>query len=280
MKKVKKIEILPEMKKIENINLIKVVDYSTFQDIRNEDYYQLDNKYGSKIYREIGLKSYGYMRVLNQIDSQVSNKLIIDRIKGTRYEIFRNSENRLMIMSKEFKKRVETIEIKLNLLSDKLPEIYELRKSNNSSSISYLMINEERGYLTEIDLVEEKIEIYLVEVVGRDYFIIDKYSENELTELTGEIFLSGYYRDIGSRYYSIEEIEIIERRLKIDNILERDREKIERLNEYRKKIEFSEYSVKDLYRWIMKNLDRIETKISGYFIEVEEERLAWDRMKD
>ena len=280
MKKVKKIEILPEMKKIENINLIKVVDYSTFQDIRNEDYYQLDNKYGSKIYREIGLKSYGYMRVLNQIDSQVSNKLIIDRIKGTRYEIFRNSENRLMIMSKEFKKRVETIEIKLNLLSDKLPEIYELRKSNNSSSISYLMINEERGYLTEIDLVEEKIEIYLVEVVGRDYFIIDKYSEDELTELTGETFLSGYYRDIGSRYYSIEEIEIIERRLKIDNILERDREKIERLNEYRKKIEFSEYSVKDLYRWIMKNLDKIETKISGYFIEVEEERLAWDRMKD
>lgn len=286
MNKIEKFkEILPEgMKRIENINLIKVIDYSTFQDISREEYYIIDNKYGSKLYRDIGLRSYGYMRILNQIDSQIGNRLILDRIKTTRYEIFRNLENRLIILSKRFREDIERLKNKLIRLSDKYPEIYELRKS---SRISYLMKNNRRGYLIETDLIEETINIYLIKVIDRDYMIIDKYSESanlteedEDIEELEEIEISGYYRDLDKRYYSIEELEKIEKKLSIDNLLEGDRERIGRLNDYRKKIEFSRYSVKDLYRWIFNNLERIETEISRYFIEVEEERLAFDRMKE
>ena len=284
MNKIEKFkEILPEgMKRVENINLIKVIDYSTFQDIIEEEYYIIDNKYGSKLYRDIGLRSYGYMRILNQIDSQIGNRLILDRIKTTRYEIFRNRENRLIILSKRYREEIERLKNKLIRISDKYPEIYELRKS---SRISYLMKNNRRGYLIETDLIGETINIYLIKVIEREYMIIDKYSESanlreEDIEEIEEIEISGYYRDIEKRYYSIEELEKIEKKLSIDNLPEGDRERIGRLNEYRKKIEFSRYSVKDLYKWIYNNLERIETEISGFFIEVEEERLAFDRMKE
>ena len=275
MKRIERpIEILSDrLKRIENINLLKVIDYSTYQDIRNGNYYLIDNRYGSKLYRDIGLKSYGYMKVMNGIDNQIGNRLILDRLRILRYEIYELDSN-LIIISREFKDRVDKLEIRINEL-EYYNEVYELRRSNK---ISYIIKNRESGYLIEIDLIEERIGIYLIEVIDNEYMIIDKYSEGEGLEVREGVNLLGYYRDIDSRYYNYEELEKIEKELKVDNI--GDRSKIGLLNDYRKKVEFSRYRVKDLFLWIFSNLNKIDTNITKYYREVEEERLAFDLKKE
>lgn len=279
MKRIERpIEILPKkIKKIDDINLLKVIDYSTYQDITNNNYYQLDSKYGSKMYRDIGLKSYGYMKVMNGIDNQIGNRLILDRLRILRYEVYEIDSN-LIIISREFKDNLLQLENKINEL-EYYNEIYELRKN---SKLIYIIKNGNTGYLIEIDLIEERVEIYLLEVIDKEYLLLDKYSEGGGIEVIDNAnSLSLYYGgDIDSRYYNYEELERIVKDLKVDNIEEIDLDRMDTINDYRKKIEFSRYSIKDLYEWIFRNLNKIDTNIIKYYREVEERRLAYDLSKE
>lgn len=272
MKKIETVAILKEIEEIKSKNLVKVIDFSTYQNLINEEYLELDNKYGSKLYKDIGLKSYNYMRITNEIDSRIATNLIISRINKSRFKFY-NKNNNLIVLSKEFKDELDQLEINLNGL--KYPDKYEYRDSKDSK-ISYLIKGEKFGYYIEIDLIVEVIEIYLLDI-KEGYFLIDKYSEGlEILKEIEEINLEGYYKGIGERKYSYGEIEKIKKELEIEEI----KLEIGGMNEYRKRIEFSKYSVKEIYRWINKNIEKIERFISKYYKEVEEYRLAFDLMKE
>lgn len=272
MKKIETVAILKEIEEIKSKNLVKVIDFSTYQNLINEEYLEIENKYGSKLYKDIGLKSYNYMRITNEIDSRIATNLIISRINKSRFKFY-NKNNNLIVLSKKFKDELDQLEINLNRL--RYSERYEYR-DNKDSKISYLIKGEKFGYYIEIDLIVEVIEIYLLDI-KEGYFLIDKYSEGlEILKEIEEINLEGYYKGIGERKYSYGEIEKIKKELEIEEI----KLEIGGMNEYRKRIEFSKYSVKEIYRWINKNIEKIERFISKYYKEVEERRLAFDLMKE
>ena len=272
-----KIEIITDrIRKIENINLIKVIDFGVFQDLTNGEYIQIEGRIGSKFYRDIGLKSYNYIKILNEIDSQIANKLIIEKMRNTGYNLYIEN-NKLLVITERFYKEIRKLEDNLKEINN--IEIYELKKNGR---VNYIIIENLSGYYIEVDLVEEKIEIYLLSIINGEYFLIDKYSEGYERIETGRnmINLERFYDSLDFRVYSYCELERLKRELKIENLPLRDLERLNEINEYRKRIEFSEYRVKDLFIWIYNNIEKLEVGISRYYQEVEEKRLAYDLMKE
>ena len=272
-----KIEIITDrIRKIENINLIKVIDFGVFQDLTNGEYIQIEGRIGSKFYRDIGLKSYNYIKILNEIDSQIANKLIIEKMRNTGYNLYIEN-NKLLVITERFYKEIRKLEDNLKEINN--IEIYELKKNGR---VNYIIIENLSGYYIEVDLVEEKIEIYLLSIINGEYFLIDKYSEGYERIETGRnmINLGRFYDSLDFRVYSYCELERLKRELKIENLPLRDLERLNEINEYRKRIEFSEYRVKDLFIWIYNNIEKLEVGISRYYQEVEEKRLAYDLMKE
>ena len=272
-----KIEIITDrIRKIENINLIKVIDFGVFQDLTNGEYIQIEGRIGSKFYRDIGLKSYNYIKILNEIDNQVANKLIIEKMRNTSYNLY-IEDNKLLVITERFYKEIRKLEDNLKEINN--IEIYELKKNGR---VNYIIIENLSGYYIEVDLVEEKIEIYLLSIINGEYFLIDKYSEGYERIETGRnmINLERFYDSLDFRVYSYCELERLKRELKIENLPLEDLERLNEINEYRKRIEFSEYRVKDLFIWIYNNIEKLEVGISRYYKEVEEKRLAYDLMKE
>ena len=287
MLKVSNIE-MPNYIRIPTINLLSVKDFATFLENTSEEYYSVPIKYLTKVYKSIGMKDYQFVKTFYEVKKEwmvaLTRENLVTKLKYYIYKL--EDQKELIFLSPGVFMKLKQM---INYFSNF--DIQYQFENNSHSKLVFLLLNNKSGVYILVNLIEEKIKLYYAEIQNDMLFLnengeLDFNDDNFLIEFqqfiegsANIVTISYFYEEVDKYKLTWSEIMKIYRNLRLKLSDENITQMCE-LNDIKKLIEFSPYTVKDIFKLYYSNLELPQLgQINYLYDDVQKENIQWFKLK-
>lgn len=287
MLKVSNIE-MPNYIRIPTINLLSVKDFATFLENTSEEYYSVPIKYLTKVYKSIGMKDYQFVKTFYEVKKEwmvaLTRENLVTKLKYYIYKL--EDQKELIFLSPGVFMKLKQM---INYFSNF--DIQYQFENNSHSKLVFLLLNNKSGVYILVNLIEEKIKLYYAEIQDDMLFLnengeLDFNDDNFLIEFqqfiegsANIVTISYFYEEVDKYKLTWSEIMKIYRNLRLKLSDENITQMCE-LNDIKKLIEFSPYTVKDIFKLYYSNLELPQLgQINYLYDDVQKENIQWFKLK-
>ena len=287
MLKVSNIE-MPNYIRIPTINLLSLKDFATFLENTSEEYYSVPIKYLTKVYKSIGMKDYQFVKTFYEVKKEwmvaLTRENLVTKLKYYIYKL--EDQKELIFLSPGVFMKLKQM---INYFSNF--DIQYQFENNSHSKLVFLLLNNKSGVYILVNLIEEKIKLYYAEIQNDMLFLnengeLDFNDDNFLIEFqqfiegsANIVTISYFYEEVDKYKLTWSEIMKIYRNLRLKLSDENITQMCE-LNDIKKLIEFSPYTVKDIFKLYYSNLELPQLgQINYLYDDVQKENIQWFKLK-